>query len=1387
MGAAFLMLGWRSLTLWPASIKQPFSGVSMRSMGFSNRLVSIAIFAAASWLSVAATAQGQVTWDSSFSTTGPQDGTGTWSTSASGTNWWNGTTNVAWPNTSSSIAVFGASGTAGTVTVSGSVTAGGITFAPIASWATTRYSITGGTIGLGASPTILINGSASLWNVGPAIASNLVASNLTITATGPYTPGGSYTGVTFALQGANSLTGTTTLGGAMYFQSGSSGLGSATLNISDGVTFQPDSNIPNDLIISGFGVSGVRGAIRIINASRVFSGTVTLSGSANIWGNSGLNATFQKGFGETSGGPKSLTFQNSGTTFLTGKSTYTGTTSVVLGTVVLDGGMNTLSTATVLSLTQPVRLVLGGTVNGAVNQTVSGLGGAHSSAAIGGGAASISTLAVSVAPGASFTYQGMMGGTAANDNNLAFAKAGAGSLTLSGTSYTYVGNTTISGGTLALGANATIVNSPVITVGDAGSSGAVLDLTSKTGTFTFGPSQTVQGVGTINFGVSKTVAAQGIWAPGNSIGSNAVTGNLSLSGTSQFELGTPGTSAASPGTADFTAVSGTLALGGNLALLDNSGSNSQGSYGAGSYRLFAAPALSGTFASVTAPVGAATTRVGMVYTAGTASGQGVFANVYNLASATSSQTVNVGAMYAGSTKTTGVSLANSAPASATFTETLSGSFSGAPANFSATGSVSGIAGQSSGSGTLLVGFGSGLEAGVQTGTATLSLFSNAVNSSGLAQQAIGSQAVTITGTVWNPAAVNTLASVSLGNVRVGGSFGTQALSIRNTAASSSFTEVLGATGTTSGLGSLTGTVSALVGGGTSTAISLGLGGSANTGSAGVKSGTATISFNSTGGPGTASIASQNVAVTGTVWNMAVGSIPSGTTVSLGLIHAGDSFNASTLMIANTAANNGFSEGLNASVSGSTGNATFGGTGITNLAAGDTTSTITVSLGDTSTGGVKNGSITIGFQSNGSTTSGLSTISAGSQVVNLTGSVFSGNGIWSANGGGAWGSGANPSWTSAESVSAAPGTFAGFISTDTATFNTNSSGSTAIVTLGSSNPSLAALTFNSGSGSYQLSGGTLALNGGTNTALVTVSAGSHEIGSAVSLATSSVFSIANGSMLSLSGIVSGSSAGLTKTGQGRLVLGGANTYTGLTQVSGSGSWLAINGSVAGNVQADANAVLGGSGLIAGNLSGSGLIGPGNSPGILTVQGQLDATSTTAFAFELSGVGAPIWGSDSASVNDVLRLTATSPFTSSLAATNVVNVYFDRASLANGDTFLGGFFVDNLNSTANLLTNGLGSADFQYFVRGDGNGGYTYNGTNYYSLSQYMSSNSGITGVTQSVVNVASASFTGGTVTTGQVTQFVIVPEPAGVAIALVGILGAAGGSLRRRRRRTETSS
>jgi len=918
-----------------------------RSCNQPAKMASVAAVVAAAVLAMGP-AQAQVTWDSSFSTSGPQDGAGTWSTLASGTNWWDGTTNVAWP--SGNIATFGAGGTAGTVTVSGSVNAGGLTFGSLGSG---TYTLSGGTIGLTAGGTI---SAATTFTLN----STLSGSNITLlwtTGTGVIGSVGSTSNAlsgTFAVR-TNGATSPLTLPGIT-----SQRLGSATLDIGNNVTWEgPNGTFSNNLVLSGVGnPANVRGAMRIV-ANGTATGSVTLAGDATIWGNSGGSVSFTQGIGETVGGPKNLTLQNNGTSTFLGASTYSGTTIIEGGFVALDGGNDRLPVTTIADFNFG-KLVLGRT--SAITQTLAGINvrNGPNRGAVVGGASGTSTLNLAIASGTS-TYQGMLGGTAANENNLALTKSGAGVLRLTGTSYTYTGDTTIAGGTLAIGvATATFPNSGVVRIGNAGSSGAMLDLTALTGTYTFGSNQTVGGIGTINFGAGKTVASQGIWAPGNSIGSNAVTGNLTLSGTSQFELGTPGSSASSPGTSDFTSVSGTLTLGGNLALLDNSGSNSQGSYGAGAYRLFTAPTVNGTFASVTAPVGATTTRVGMVYGSGTGSGQGVFANVYNLASATSSQTVNVGSTRVGSAATAAVSLANAAPSNATFTETLStGGFSATTAGFTASGSASGIAGGGSGSGTLLVGLGSGLAAGVQTGTTTLALFTNAVNGSGLAQQAIATQTVTITGTVWNPAAANVLSgSIGLGSVIKGASFGSfsQALSITNTAPGG-FSEKLDASfGTLTGVTTNSGSISLLDPGATNgSALVVGF----DTSTAGAKSGAAEIRFSTNGagtsGLGIAALSPQTVNFTGTVLDHSLpgfAGVPdplAETTLALDFGSVNDSaglqtrtFSLTNLFDALVGANLTAGLALTGTATG-TGAFSLSGAGFSNLAAGGTSSLFTVSF------------------------------------------------------------------------------------------------------------------------------------------------------------------------------------------------------------------------------------------------------------------------------------------------------------------------------------------------------------------------------------------------------------------------------------------------------------
>jgi type VI secretion system secreted protein VgrG len=97
----------------------------------------------------------------------------------------------------------------------------------------------------------------------------------------------------------------------------------------------------------------------------------------------------------------------------------------------------------------------------------------------------------------------------------------------------------------------------------------------------------------------------------------------------------------------------------------------------------------------------------------------------------------------------------------------------------------------------------------------------------------------------------------------------------------------------------------------------------------------------------------------------------------------------------------------------------------------------------------------------------------------------------------------------------------------------------------------------------------------------------------------------------------SNGGLTKTGSGQLTLSGASTYTGSTTVSAGK--LIVNGSTSASsaVGVSNGGILAGSGTVGGNttLASGGTLAPGNSPGVLTVTGDLAFASGSIFEWEL----------------------------------------------------------------------------------------------------------------------------------------------------------------------------
>jgi autotransporter-associated beta strand protein len=143
---------------------------------------------------------------------------------------------------------------------------------------------------------------------------------------------------------------------------------------------------------------------------------------------------------------------------------------------------------------------------------------------------------------------------------LALTKQGSGTWTLNGANF-YTGTTLIQGGTLALGAAASIFSTTLVELRND----AVFDVSALAGGFTVDFSQTLSGNGT----VQGNVIANGNVSPGLSVGTLNVTGSITLNGITTMELDRAGTP-----NADLLSA-GSITLGGQL-VVNNIGANLQG-------------------------------------------------------------------------------------------------------------------------------------------------------------------------------------------------------------------------------------------------------------------------------------------------------------------------------------------------------------------------------------------------------------------------------------------------------------------------------------------------------------------------------------------------------------------------------------------------------------------------------------------------------------------------------------------------------------------------------------------------------------------------------------------------------------------------------------------
>ena len=382
------------------------------------------------------------------------------------------------------------------------------------------------------------------------------------------------------------------------------------------------------------------------------------------------------------------------------------------------------------------------------------------------------------------------------------------------------------------------------------------------------------------------------------------------------------------------------------------------------------------------------------------------------------------------------------------------------------------------------------------------------------------------------------------------------------------------------------------------------------------------------------------------------------------------------------------------------------------------------------------------------------------AVAVSGQVYSGQSTWATNGSGDWGTltgtSGNAFGLNWGTNQGSPGLDAGFSSTDTATFGSALTGGTAAIFLNGATPSLAGMTFNSSAGSYQIypsngSGPVTLVGSGTIPAALTVSAGSHGIRADVNLGSNTTVNVASGADFTFQTV--GGTGLLQKLGGGVLTLAGSSTFSGGTLLDAG--TLLVNGTLASNVTVASSGTLGGSGVMQAMIAGVGLVSPGNSPGILTA-GMFDPTGGLRAAFELTASAPNYTVSGSGALNDVLRLTDANPFNSaSLSSANVVDVYFDVDSIVTGDTFEGGFFTTQTDAQ---LLGSVQNADYSFWAKTtSGPGTRTFNGVAYSSISAVYPT---ITNVLVTTLPKTATDFgSGGTVPSGSVTAFIIVPEPS----------------------------
>ena len=195
---------------------------------------------------------------------------------------------------------------------------------------------------------------------------------------------------------------------------------------------------------------------------------------------------------------------------------------------------------------------------------------------------------------------------------------------------------------------------------------------------------------------------------------------------------------------------------------------------------------------------------------------------------------------------------------------------------------------------------------------------------------------------------------------------------------------------------------------------------------------------------------------------------------------------------------------------------------------------------------------------------------------------------------------------------------------------------------------------SGAGNFAFTGpGTLTLSGAnTYTGGTTVSAGTLQVGNGGTSGSLGSGAVTNNAAMifnrsddtTVANVISGTGS-VVKSGAGNMTLSAISTYSGTTRVAGGG--IIINGSIANSaVTVQSGAFLGGSGTVGSLTVEGGTVSPGNSPGTLNINGDIDWLGGGSYNWQIvatTGAAGTSWDLLSAAGQlDLAALTVSSKF-------------------------------------------------------------------------------------------------------------------------------------------------